>query len=222
MRAWRAGTAKVRAFVEDYAHVAGGLVDLYETTFDPRWLREALALAERMTERFEDKEEGGFFTADGSDPHLIVRRKDLYDGATPSGNSAAAFALLRLAAHFDRDDLRESAMRAIAAAGAYLTRMPAAVHHHLCAVAYALAPAREIAVIGDAKDETTRAMLAVAWRRYPAPRAIASASGEIDGLPLLRGKKSIDGKPTAYVCENYACAAPATSAEELKAQLRDA
>ncbi|MCH8332902.1 thioredoxin domain-containing protein, partial [Candidatus Sumerlaeota bacterium] len=158
LRTWRNGKAKINAFAEDYALLATAMVDLYETTFDPDWLKTAAELADMLIEKFHDDREGGFFTNDGTDATVLVRRKETYDGATPSGNSVAAFLLLRLALLLDRPRYHEIALQTIQASHSYLSRSPGAVHHLLRAVAFELASPKEIALVGDPSSPRTAAL----------------------------------------------------------------
>jgi uncharacterized protein len=225
LRAFRAGKAHIPAFIDDYACLVVALVDLYETTFDPAWLEEAVRLADLMIEKFYDRESAGFFTTDGRDATVVLRKKDLFDNAQPSGNSAAVFGLLRLAALLDRDDYRDIAMRTIASLHAYMTQIPGALHHLLCALSFALGRKQEVAIVGDLADPDTRAMIRAVHRRYLPGRVLAAAPPDAlaDGfnarVALLRDKQSLDGKPTAFVCENYTCKAPVTDPAALDAQL---
>ncbi len=220
LRTWRAGRAHIRAFCEDHAHLINGLIDLYETSFDPTWLAAARELAEAMTEKFFDAEQGAFFTTDGRDASVIVRRKEVYDGATPSGNSAAVFALLRLDALLDRPEFKQMAARTFAAMRPWIERQSGAVHHLLCGLSFDISSARQIAIIGDAAEPATRELLRTVWSNYLPARVLACASEDAaihagEKIALLRDKTAQDDKPTAYVCRNYSCRQPVTTAQAL-------
>jgi uncharacterized protein YyaL (SSP411 family) len=219
LRAWREGRARVNAYLEDYACVCDGLLALYETTFEARWFAEARALARVMVERF-GRPGGGFY--DTSDDHeaLVVRPRDLQDNATPSGGAMAASVLLRLAALSGEARLRELAEAAIRevqpAAGAY----PTAFAQWLCALDFALASPKEVAIVGDPDASGTRALLAVLRARYRPHQVVAlGRPDEAPGVPLLEGRAPVDGRPTAFVCLGFTCRLPVTEPAALEAEL---
>ncbi len=218
---WRHGTARFNAFLDDYAHLINGLVDLYETLFDPALIDRADMLASEMINRFYDPEGGGFFSTDGLDPTLVARLKDFYDGATPSGNASAVHALLRLGALVDRDAHREAAENTLRAARERLTRMAAAHHHMLCALDSHHAPLREIAIAGEPADPRARRLIESVWRHY-LPERVLAAGQPFEGataIAILRDRPMRDGLPTAYVCINRACREPVHEPKELEALL---
>ena len=219
LRAWREGRARVNAYLEDYACVCDGLLALYETTFEARWFAEARALARVMVERF-GRPGGGFY--DTSDDHeaLVVRPRDLQDHATPSGGAMAASVLLRLAALSGeaRDrEVAEAAIREVQpAAGAY----PTAFAQWLCALDFALASPKEVAIVGDPDAPGTRALLAVLRARYRPHQVVAlGRPDEAPGVPLLEGRAPVDGRPTAFVCRGFTCRLPVTDPAALEAEL---
>jgi hypothetical protein len=166
-RTWRRGRAHTPGFLEDYAAVAGGLVDLYEAGFDPGWLRWAGALAETMRSRFEDPAQGGFFaTQDGGDD-LLFRQKPLSDGALPSGNTLAARALLKLAGHLERPEFRASAEGVLRCAAPLAERAPGACLGLLQALDELVRPAVTVVLGGAWPDPATRALLAALPARLP-------------------------------------------------------
>ena len=202
-------TPRLRGYLDDYAYLLDALITLYEATFEPRWYREAVVLADAMIELFGDRERGGFFTTASDHEQLPARRKDLEDTPIPSGNSAAALALLRLAllsgeAHYER-----------AALGVLRLLFPIALRHPhafgrlLQAADFYLASVREVAIVGPDADPLIRAVRE-AFRPH-----IVLAGGEADGVPLLQDRAPVDGRAAAYVCEHFACKAPVTSAEQL-------
>ena len=173
LRSYRAGRAKGAAFLEDYASLANALVDLYEATFDAEHLAEAVRLADVMLADFADPEGGGFYFTPANHESLIVRLKDPYDGATPSGNSLAVGALLRLARLCDRDDFRAAAERTLETYAETMARVPRGFHELLVGLYCSLAPSQEIAVVGTAGDEPTRAMLRAIRGRFLPSTVIA-------------------------------------------------
>ncbi|MGQ0549756.1 MAG: thioredoxin domain-containing protein [Armatimonadota bacterium] len=219
LRAWRAGTAKLNAYLEDYANVIDGLLALYEATFDAGWFVEARRLADVMSEHFRDPA-GGFF--DTSDDHeaLAVRPKSLQDNATPSGNAMAATALLRLAAltgHGAYRDLAESGLRFVQP---LLGSYPTGFAQWLCALDFALGKPKEIAIVGDPAAPDTRALLEVVRGAYRPNQVVAvGRAGDPQPVPLLEGRSPLDSRATAFVCENFTCNLPVTDPNALAAQL---
>src|SRR5579883_1376595 len=206
LRRYRDGDAAVDAFLDDYAFFANALIDLYETSFEPQDLHFAIRLAELAIERFEDREQGGFFSSAEGTADLVLRLKDDYDGAEPSGNSMMALALLRLARMTGREDFRAAADRALKAFGSRLNSAGAALPLMLVALAFALAPPREIVLAGP-RDEAFLAAI----RRHFMPNSVVLAANDVP-----RPMPAIDGRATAYVCENFTCQLPVTDAEALE------
>ena len=223
LHVYKDGRAKQHAFLDDYACVASGLLSLYETTGDARWLRECLALAERMNAEFWDEEDGGFFYTGASSEKLIVRQKDYFDNATPSGNSVAAELLVRLAALTENEDYSRKAVTVFRLVRDAVERYPAAFGCMLGALDFHLSTPKEIVIVGEPNDAATRELLREVWGRY-LPNKIVAQTREGDEaaaaiVPLLRGRTLIGGRATAYVCENYACQRPVSEPGELASQL---
>ena len=219
-------TATVTAMVEDYAFFANGLVDLYEADFDPQWLQKATELADTMLAQFYDVKEGGFFQTDGRDPSVIVRSKEDYDGAEPSGNSMATLLLLRLAQFTDRDDYRNAAEKTLQLFRGHLDKAPQVVPQMLGALDFHLSRPKQIVIAGKADSTDTRAMVSAIHERYlPNAIVILANGGESQKalaklLPFLETIRRIDGKATAYVCVNYACQLPTSDASKMVALLQ--
>jgi len=215
-RSYKDGQARFNAYLEDYAALARGLIALYESTFELRWLGEATQLAQIMFEQFHDAANGGFFQTGIDHEQLVARRKDFVDNAIPSGNSLAAETLLRLAVFLDKDDYRREAARILLMMKDAMARQPTGFGRLLGVLDAFLAPSQEVAIIGDPVDAATQALLAAVRRRYLPHTVVALAQpGEESMLPLLQGRGLVDGLPAAYVCENYACRLPVTDAEAL-------
>jgi hypothetical protein len=207
LRTYRGGVAKIEAYLEDYAAVADGLIELHWATGDLRWLEEARLVADQAQD-FADPDQGGFFVGDHG---LVARRKEFDDHPTPSGNSMLAFVLLRLARIWGDDDLEQAAVAVFRLARPFMERAPGAVPHLLSALDLHLSPPREIAVVGDSKELRHAALAGFQ------PNTVFAFSAEpTDRVPLLAGKGLVDGNPAAYVCERFACRAPVTSAEALQ------
>jgi uncharacterized protein YyaL (SSP411 family) len=205
VRSRRGGRASGPGFLDDYASVANGLYELHVATGDVRWLREAHRLALRAVELFADDERGGFFMTPAEGEELVARKKDLDDHPTPSGNSMLAFVLLRLARIWGDDELERRAAGVFRLLGPLLARAPSAFGWTLAALDLYLSPPRELALLASPGDELARAAL-----RGLDPNAVV-AFGPADDVPLLAGKTRVDGKPTLYECERFACRAPVTA-----------
>ena len=222
LRSSRAGVAQGEAFLEDYAFLAGALVDLYEAGSGFEWLTRARDLAETMVDLFSAKE-GGFYSTSRFNEALLLRHREGHDGAMPSANGSAAMALARLAVHFDRGSFRDAAARAIAAYGLGVDRQPRAFPTSLLVLDFLRGGPTEIALIGDPSDERARALAKAAAEAFVSHRVIAHASGGSGGgaesHPLLRGKTLVDGAPSAYICRNYACDLPVTDPNALSVKL---
>ena len=219
LRSHKDGESRLNAYLEDYADLANGLLALYESTFDSRWFNEATALVETMIDLFEDEEEGGFFFTSRDHEKLITRSKDYYDNATPSGNSVAAEVLIRLAHLTGRTDYRARAERILRQVAAITPRMPNGFGHLLCAFDLFSHPAREIAVAGDPQSPSTRSLLRTIFGRYLPGKVVALARpGEAppEALALLTNRTSTAGDPMVWVCHNFQCELPVTTAESLE------
>jgi uncharacterized protein len=208
-RSFRAGQAKGNGYLEDYADVANGLYELHVATGELRWLEEARRLAVLAVELFADDERGGFFLTPADAEQLVVRKKELDDHPTPSGNSMMAYVLLRLARIYGDDELERRAVSVFRLVHRVFERAPSAVGHALVALDLHLSPPREIAIVGGPQDEVARAALAPF-----APNAVV-AFGPAEEVPLLEGKTLVDGRAAVYVCERFACRAPVTDPAEL-------
>jgi uncharacterized protein YyaL (SSP411 family) len=222
LRTWKDGRAKFNAYLEDYAFLSEGLLTLFETTGELRWLKEALALADRMIEEFWDDESGGFFFTGKSHESLIVRSKDYFDNATPSGNSVAATVLLRLATLTARENYRNLATAVLREMGDQIRRYPSGFGYALSAVDFLLSTPKEVAIVGkDAAD--IRPLLAETWRKYIPNKVVAAGFSDdpeaAQITPLLANRPLINGLATAYVCEHFACKQPVTDVSGLSTQL---
>lgn len=221
LRSHRQGVSKFNAYLDDYAFLIVGLVDLYEASFDPRWIRAASALAREMIARYWDEEEGAFFFTAHDHEELIVRRKMTQDGAVPSGNSMAALGLLRLARLSGEVEFAERGEGVLRSFGEYLGRAPAAFHMMLVALDFYLDTPMEVAIVGERGAEDTRAALRAVGSSFIPNTVLAlkseSFAEEADAaVPLLQGKSMVDGRAAAYVCENFTCKEPLTDMNALK------
>jgi len=208
-RSWRAGRPRNPGYLEDYADVANGLYELHVATGELRWLREANRLARLAVELFVDGENGGFFLSPADGERLVARKKEFDDHPTPSGNSMLAYVLLRLGRIWGDDELERLAAGVFRLIRDTLGQAPSAFGHALCALDLYLAPPRELAVIGSPQDAIAQAALGSFD-----PDAVV-AFGPAEEVPLLAGKDFVDGRPTLYVCERFACRAPVTEPSQL-------
>jgi uncharacterized protein len=214
LRTYRAGEARILAYLEDYANVANGLVELSWATGDLRWLEEARRLAGLLVELFADPARGGFYVDSAEGDGLVARRKEFDDHPTPAGNSMAAFVLLRLARIYGDAELERHAVGIFRLAHPLMERAPAAVSHLLCALDLHFSDPQEVAVVGASEE------LRLAALEGYRPNAVFAFSPEpTDAVPLLAGKGLMDGHAAAYLCERFACQRPVTTADELRAQL---
>ncbi|HZT31409.1 MAG TPA: thioredoxin domain-containing protein [Bryobacteraceae bacterium] len=220
LRRYRQGEAAIPGFLDDYAFFAQALLDLYEAEFEPEHLRLALRLMEQARDLFEDRVQGAFFSSRADDPDLILRIKEDYDGAEPSGNSIAVLNLLRLAQITGRADLRESAEKALGAFASRIQHAPVGVPQMLVALAFYLSKPRQIILVGAREAADTRALLGQLNGRFVPERIVLLVDGEpsrrlfAGWLPVVDTMRALDGKATAYVCEDYTCKLPANNPEK--------
>jgi uncharacterized protein len=203
-RTWRDGVAKGTGYLEDYADVAYGLIELHVATGEPRFLLEAHRLATLAVDLFADEEAGGFFQAPRDGERLLARKKELDDHPTPSGNAMLAYVLLRLARIWGDDELERRGVGVLRLVRDALTRAPSSLGWVLVALDQHLAPRREIAVVGDPKAPVARAALDIA-----APTDVI-AFGPSEDVPLLAGRTEVDGRTAVYLCESFVCGLPVT------------
>ena len=218
-RSWKDGRASADGVLEDYANLAEGLLALYGATFDERWFTTARSLVDAILARFADPA-GGFFDTAADGEALVVRPKGLQDNATPAGGSMAATVLLRLAALTGDGRYRQAAERALAGVGPYLERYPTAFAQWLVALELAHPGIDEVAIIGDPASPAARRLLDVLDGSFrPFHVAAAGADPAASAVPLLESRFALDGRPTAFVCRDFACRQPVTEPEALAAQL---
>jgi len=222
LRSWKDGSrAKIKGYLEDYAMVGAGLLVLYEATFDRRWLDESRHLADQALALFWDGREEMFFDTGGDQEALVVRPRNLFDNAVPSGTSVAIEWLLRLAVLFGEERYEALALKALRPMADLMTRYPSGFGRHLAALDFHLGPVAEVALVWP--DGAGAGPLAeAAFRRYMPNRLVVGApagSPTGTGLPLLADRPPVDGKPTAYVCRRYVCRLPVTDPTALATQL---
>jgi uncharacterized protein YyaL (SSP411 family) len=213
--------AKLNAYLDDYAYLIEALVSLYEATFEPRWIAAALELAQVMIAQFWDEEDGGFFYTGKDHETLIARTKDPHDNATPSGNSMAVTALLRLAKLTGNSDLFTKAERTLQLFRGLMQRSPMAAGQMLLALDFYLGPVQEIAVVGAAESAGVKEVLRLLRRPFRphqvvAWKAPADSPTELETLLPLLKDRTAQGEVTTYLCENFTCRAPIVGAQLLR------
>jgi uncharacterized protein YyaL (SSP411 family) len=218
-RSWKDGRAVGRGVLEDYTHLADGLLALYEASFDEKWFHLARSLMDRVLARFADPTGGFFDTADDHE-RLVTRPKDVQDNAVPSGNAMAARVLLRLSAWTGEGTYRDAAERALRSVVPFVARYPTGFAQWLSAMDLALAPVVEVAIVGAPDDPATAALLAEVRRDYRPNQVVSASPDPADSIvPLLLDRIAVDGRPTAYVCRGFVCRLPVTDPAALRAQL---
>ena len=225
-RNYRGDRSDIEAFADDYAFVIQGLLDLYEASFDVEWLKFAIALQETQDRLFLDNKNGGYFSTSGKDESVFLRMKDDNDGAEPAASSIAALNLLRLSQIRDEQEMAERARKTIDVFAPTLTDFPSAMPQMLVALDYSLSKPRQIVVAGKKDAPETKALLAEVHRHF-LPKTILLLADDGEGQKYLGAKNEavramslVDGKPAAYVCENFTCKAPVTDPKHLAELLR--
>jgi uncharacterized protein YyaL (SSP411 family) len=225
-RRWREGEVAISGFLEDYAFLVWGLIELYEATFRVRYLEEAIHLNQRMIELFGDKDRGGFYFSGRDNESLMTRSKELYDGATPSGNSVAALNLLRLARMTGKIDLEKEVEGLLRVFSSTVAEAPMAFTQFLNFLDFYLGPSQEIVLVGNPDWETSRAMtIAIQQEFQPNKVLLFRAEDETgkklaDLCPFVEGMKPVGRKATVYLCERYSCKTPLTDLTALREALK--
>jgi uncharacterized protein YyaL (SSP411 family) len=225
LRTYSTGSeAKLNAYLEDYAFLIDSLVSLYEATFEPRWIKEALDLTAVMMEQFWDPAGHGFFYTGRDHEELITRTKDPHDSSVPSGNSVAATALLRLHKLTGRTDLGDRAKETLRLFRGLMAESPYVAGQMLIALDFFLGPVDEIAVVGDPAAADTRRVLRAAFGHFRPHHVVALKPRGAEGdtaanlLGLLKDKPA-GREVTTYICREFTCQAPLVGAEAAEATL---
>jgi uncharacterized protein YyaL (SSP411 family) len=215
-RTWSAGEAKLNAYLEDYSFLAEGLLELYQTTFDPRWFEAARGVTESILAHFRVPKAGFFDTSDDHEA-LVTRPRNLQDNATPSGSAMATTVLLKLAGLANAPHYSDVARDAIAAMQSLMAEHPLGFGQWLQALQYTNSHPKEIAIIGDPTADDTASLLGVVQGRYDPFHvlAVGAPPGEAALVPLLAGRGQLGGRATAYVCVDHACQQPVLDPDEL-------
>ena len=225
LRTYRDGQAKLKGYLEDYSFLADGLMAVYELTFDQRWLDEARRLVDNMVDLFWEEDEEVFYDTGKDHEALLVRPRELFDNAIPSGSSVAAEVLLRMALLTGEEEYRRKATATLHSMGPLLSQYASGMGRWLAALDFYLHQPKEVAIVGSLESRETKALLEVVHNLY-LPNKVVVGMEEDDPmgsnpLPLLRFRTKVQGAPTAYVCENYVCQLPVTDPEDLAQQLEE-
>ena len=225
-RSYREGRSNIEGFADDYAMVIQGLLDLYEASFDVEWLKFAIQLQEIQDRLFFDEKNGGYFSNSGRDESVFVRMKDDNDGAEPAASSIAALNLLRLSQIYDDPKIAERAKKTIDAFATILLQFPSGMPQMLVAVENSLGKPRQIVIAGKKDSAETKALLKEVHRHF-LPNTIVILADANEGQKYLgerneavRAMSLVEGKPAAYVCENFTCKAPVTDVKRLSDLLK--
>jgi uncharacterized protein len=225
-RNYRGGRSNIEAFADDYAFVIQGLLDLYEASFDVDWLKFAVQLQETQDRLFFDEKNGGYFSTSGKDESVFLRMKDDNDGAEPAASSIAALNLLRLSQFRDDKEMAERARKTIDAFTITLSHFPSAMPQMLVALDNSISKPRQIVIAGKKDAPETKALLREV-NRHSLPKTVLLLADGAEGQKYLgekneaiRAMSPIDGKPAAYVCENFTCKAPVTDPKALSELLK--
>ncbi len=220
---YREGEAAFLAYVDDYAFLIWGLIELYQTNFKTEYLEKALELHHDMMRLFWDQVHGGFFFYGEDAEQLLSRTKELYDGAMPSGNSVAAVNTLRLARLTGQHLLEETAQQLLETFSGEISHYPTAYSHFLMAHLFAMGGSKEVVIVGEWENPSTRKMIEMLHSRF-LPHVVtlfkSMEEEELDILvPFTQEHKMVDGQPTGYICEKHACLAPTTDMHEFMRML---
>ncbi|OGU50536.1 MAG: thioredoxin [Ignavibacteria bacterium GWC2_36_12] len=217
---FRESDAAIFANVDDYVFFTAALLDLYETTFEVKYLKQALRLNDDLIEHFWDEERGGFFFTPGYGEKLITRQKEIYDGAIPSGNSVAMLNLLRIARITMNNSFEEKADKINRAFSRQIGKYPAGFTQFLVGLDFAIGPSYEIILTGEKNTKEAGLFLSIIEDRFIPNKIILFISSAEDPInkiiPYLINYEVQEEKITVYVCENYTCNLPVSDAGELK------
>jgi hypothetical protein len=224
LHTWRLGQAKLDAYLDDYASMVNALVSLYEADFNEHRIDQAVELADILLAFFHDTESGGFFFTASDHEKLIARQKDLTDNAVPSGSALAATALLRLGKLTGRRDFLDAAVGTLKAAEAHMAQHPMAMGQMLLALDFHIGPTYEVVVAGGSVDDEVDDILHNIRSRYLPRRVLACRADEAATrskslCSVFEGKQSRDGQPALFICQNFACGAPAVGKEDANSML---
>jgi uncharacterized protein YyaL (SSP411 family) len=220
---YRDGESAFPAYIDDYAFLIWGLIELYETTFKPEYLEKAVNLNKDILKYFWDSQNGGLFVYGSDSEQLITRPKEIYDGAAPSGNSVSALNFLRLSRLTGEFDLEDKANELLKAFAGNINDYPRAYSFSLISLLFIQEKSKEIVIVSERSNDETEKIIDIIngeFRPFTISMLYSSENKNIAGIaPFIADYKSVNGKPTAYVCENFSCQAPVTDSELFKQML---
>jgi uncharacterized protein YyaL (SSP411 family) len=225
---YRDGDASIPAFLDDYVFMTTAVLELYDATFDPAYLDRAVKLQQQTRELFWDTERGGFFFTAADNEELLVRQKEVYDGAIPSGNSTAADNLIRLARLTSENEYLQGADHIFAAFSNEANQLPSAHSQLMSALQRGAGPSLEVVIAGDAGARDTARLIATVRAMYLPQAAVllvtpGKAGATIRELaPFAEAYEPVDGKAAAYVCRDFTCQLPTTDPAKLRTLLEEA
>ena len=218
------GQTKIDGYLQDYALVIYGLLILHQATLRGEWLRQAVRLGEIMIEQFWDEAACTLYDTSQEHQKLFIRPRSTYNGALPSGPSAATIALLKLSRLTDNEHFEHIAVQSLRSVRESMSRYPLGFSNWLCALDFYLSQPKEIAIIGPRNDRGTLELLHTLCTMWLPNKVVAARDpndpAPVTELKLLENRQMIDNRPTAYVCYRYSCKKPVTDAISLSAQLR--
>jgi hypothetical protein len=221
---YKNGVAKIDGYLQDYALVIGGFLNLHQATFVGEWLRQAISLAEVMVEQFWDGDVGTLYDTSKRHQDLFVRPRSILDGALPSGLSAATLALLKLATLTGKDQFRQVATQSLGSMRNLMSQHPLGFSNWLCALDFYLSDPKEIAIIGPRDNPATSELLHTLCSTWLPNKVVAAHdpndSAPMSELKLLKNRQMTNNQPTVYVCRRYTCQKPVTTPDSLCAQLQ--
>ena len=226
LRTYRGGKTHTLGYLDDYAFMTEALLNLYETTFEMKWLEQAEQLNAQLMKHYRDEKEGAYFFTSDEAEKVLVRAKDANDSAIPSGNSVQLMNLQRLAILLGRKDLTEEAEKLMRAFSKKMSKQPFSSERLLSGIDFFHRRPKEMAFVSPSGDVSPAdGLINAAWQHY-VPNAVFALLTAADNaetvtkrVPLLVGKTPLDGKPSVYVCENYTCKAPTTEAKVMLEQI---
>ncbi|OGC78653.1 MAG: thioredoxin [candidate division Zixibacteria bacterium RBG_16_50_21] len=222
LKHYRQGAAPVSGYLDDYAFYIHGLIELYQASFDARWLKEALRLTDEMIRLFWDEKNKGFFFTGADGEKLIVRTKEIYDGAIPSGNSVALYDLLRLSRLTMNQEYSKLAEQSLESFMGSVKRSPSSYSQMLIAADFYLGPTKEVVIVGGPNHHDTQRMIEKVGELFVPRKVVLKYSSDHNGtelrkmVPYLGGLVAKDGAATAYVCENFVCQLPTSDLAEME------
>ncbi len=223
---FRDGQAKIHGYLDDYAFMIWGLIELYEATFEISYLKTAIELNRTLLSQFWDERGGGFYFSPDDGEELLTRQKEIYDGAVPSGNSVSMFNLIRLGRITANQEFVEKAESIGQTFYEQVKELPSAYTQLMSAIDFVTGKSHEVVIVGKTESEDTKAMLKALRRKFIPDKIVLFRPSEQE-LPeigslseFIKNKESLNSKATAYVCSDYTCKSPTTDISEMLSMLQ--